>query len=103
MKHQQKLHRLHRESGEERLAPIPSGSIKNGIRRLLHPAHHGGSGTIPGGALKKKTKKKSSTSELVGLSNGQERGYLWKTLAHQVTQSGMLTKLGLLKSGNLMN
>ena len=27
-----KLHRLHRESGEERLAPIPSGSIKNGIR-----------------------------------------------------------------------
>ena len=27
-----------------------SGSIRNGIRRLLHPAHHGGSGTIPGGA-----------------------------------------------------
>ena len=53
-----KLHRLHRESGEERLAPIPSGSIKNGIRRLLHPAHHGGSGTIPGGALKKTKKVK---------------------------------------------
>ena len=29
-----------------------SGSIRNGIRRLLHPAHHGGSGTIPGGAHK---------------------------------------------------
>ena len=27
-----------------------SGSIRNGIRRLLHPAHHGGSGTIIGGA-----------------------------------------------------
>ena len=29
-----------------------SGSIRNGIRRLLHPAHHGGTGTIPGGAHK---------------------------------------------------
>ena len=29
-----------------------SGSIRNGIRRLLHAAHHGGSGTIPGGAHK---------------------------------------------------
>ena len=29
-----------------------SGSIRNGIRRILHPAHHGGSGTIPGGAHK---------------------------------------------------
>ena len=34
-----KLHRLHRESGV--------------IRRLLHPAHLGGSGTIPGGAHEK--------------------------------------------------
>ena len=64
VKHQTKLHPLHRESGEERLAPIPSGSIKNGIRRLLHPAHHGGSGTMPGGAFLKK-QKKSSTSELM--------------------------------------
>ena len=51
------MHRLYGESGDERLAPIPSGSIKNGIRRLLHPAHHGGSGTIPGESSKKKTKK----------------------------------------------
>ena len=28
------------------------GSTRNGIRRLLHPAHLGGSGTIPGGAHK---------------------------------------------------
>ena len=27
-----------------------TGSTRNGIRRLLHPAHLGGSGTIPGGA-----------------------------------------------------
>ena len=27
-----------------------SGSTRNGTRRLLHPAHHGGSGTITGGA-----------------------------------------------------
>ena len=29
-----------------------STSIRNGIRRLLHPAHHGGSGMTTGGALK---------------------------------------------------
>ena len=46
------MHRFHRESGEERLAPILSTSIRNGIRRLLHPAHHGGSGMTTGGAHK---------------------------------------------------
>ena len=45
-----KLHRLHRESGEERLAPIPFW--QHGVRRPLHPAHHGGIGTISGGAHK---------------------------------------------------
>ena len=30
-------------------------------------------------------------------------GNLLRTLTHQVTQSGMLTRIGLLKSGNLMN
>ena len=29
-----------------------SGSIRNGTRRLLHPAHHGGSGPTTGGAHK---------------------------------------------------
>ena len=29
-----------------------SGSIRKGILRLLHPAHHGGSGTVLGGAHK---------------------------------------------------
>ena len=41
-----KLHRLHQESGEEQLAPIPFWQYHH----LLHPAHLGGSGTIPGGA-----------------------------------------------------
>ena len=60
-----KMHRLHRESGEERLAPTPFWQyhIRNGIRRLLHPLHHGGSGTIPGGAHKNSSK--SITSEFV--------------------------------------
>ena len=40
------------EAGEERLAPILSGNIRNGIRRLLHPAHHGGSGMTTCGAHK---------------------------------------------------
>ena len=42
-----KMHRLHRESGEERLAPIPFWQYQK-----WHPAHHGGSGTIPGGSHK---------------------------------------------------
>ena len=36
------------------------------------------------------------------MSSNQEQGDLFWTLAHQVSQSGMLFKLGLLKSGNLM-
>ena len=47
-----KMHRLHRESGENDLHRFFSGRIRKGIRRLLHPAHHGGSGTITGGAHK---------------------------------------------------
>ena len=31
----------------------------------------------------------------------KEQGDFW-TLTHQVTQSGMLTRIGLLKSGNLI-
>ena len=38
-----------------------------------------------------------------GMSSIKEQGDLLKTLAHQATQSGMLTRIGLLKSGNLMN
>ena len=49
-KHSQNCTVLHRESGRRGdLHRFFSGSIRNGIRRLLHPAHHGGSGTIPGG------------------------------------------------------
>ena len=37
------------------------------------------------------------------LSSIPEQGDLLRTLTHQATQSGMLIRLGLLKSGNLMN
>ena len=37
------------------------------------------------------------------MSSISDQGDLLKTLAHQVTQSGMLTRIGLHKSGNLMN
>ena len=39
-----------------------SGSVRNVIRRLLHPAHHGGSGTIPGGAQKNSQKSQAPLS-----------------------------------------
>ena len=38
-----------------------------------------------------------------GMSSIKEQGDLFCTLSHQVIQSGMLVRLGLLKSGNLMN
>ena len=47
-----KMHRLHRESGESDLHRFLSTSIRNGIRRLLHPVHHGGSGMTTGGTHK---------------------------------------------------
>ena len=37
-----------------------------------------------------------------GMGSIKEQGDLLKTLTHQATQSGMLTRIGLLKSGNLM-
>ena len=48
------MHRLHRESGEERPEPISFINIKGGICRLLHPVPHGGSGMNTGGAHKLK-------------------------------------------------
>ena len=49
------MHRIHRESGEERPETIPFINTKGGIRRLLHPVPHGGSGTNTGEAHKLKT------------------------------------------------
>ena len=37
-----------------------------------------------------------------GRSSSQERGDLFWTLAHQATENGLLTRVGLLKGGNLM-
>ena len=51
-------------------------------------------------ALGKNQVWKSITSELVDWATSKNRE---TTLTHQITQSGMLTRIGLLKSGNLMN
>ena len=45
---------------------------------------------------------KFKTSELVDWAASKKRWDLSRTLTHQATQSGMLTKNGLLKSGNLI-
>ena len=52
-----------------------SGSIRNIIHRPLHPAHHGGSGTITCGAH---NSSKSSTSELVRRAPSQNRPTCWR-------------------------
>ena len=38
-----------------------------------------------------------------GMSSIKEQGDMFSTLTHPITQSGMLTRIGLFKSGNLMN
>ena len=60
-----------------------SGSIRNGIRRLLHPARLGGSGTIPGGSHK--IHEKSSTCELVK-ERYHRTGRLVVRLFHEAAQ-----------------
>ena len=45
----------------------------------------------------------STTSELMEWAASKNRETCFLTLTHQVTQSGILTRIGLLKSGNLMN
>ena len=47
-----KMHRLTVDLEKSDLHRFLSTSIRNGIRRLLHPAHHGGSGMTTGGAHK---------------------------------------------------
>ena len=47
-----KMHRLHVSLEKGDLHRFLSASIRNGIRRLRHPAHHGGSGMTTGGVIK---------------------------------------------------
>ena len=49
------------------------GNTRNGICRLLHPAHHGGSGKIPGGAQKNHECHAHLSSWKSGMSNGVTR------------------------------
>ena len=48
------MHRLHRESEKSDLNQFLFINTKGGIRRLLHPVPHGGSGMNTGGAHKLK-------------------------------------------------
>ena len=47
-----KMHRLHLSLEQSDLHRFLSASIRNGIRRLLHPIYHCGSGMTTGGAHK---------------------------------------------------
>ena len=92
------MQRLHRESGEERdLNQFTLINAKRGIRRLLHPVHLGGSGMNIGGAQKLKNVNCTRAREMSGIT---EQGDLFWILAHQDTQSAMVTRICLLKSGN---
>ena len=50
-----------------------------------------------------KSPVKTRHESQIPLSSITEQGDLLKTLTHQATQSGMLIRIGLLESGNLMN
>ena len=65
-------------------------NTKNGIRRLLHPVPHGGSGTNTGGAQKLKIVNDLSAHAMSSL---KEQGYLFWTLTHQDTQSGIFDRI----------
>ena len=79
------MHRLHQKSD---LNQFLSVSTKNGIRRPLHPAPHGGSGMNTGGAHKL---MKVNYFRTRGMSSIKEQGDLFWTLTHQDTQTGILT------------
>ena len=61
-------------------------NTKGGIRRLLHPVPHGGSGMNTGGAHKLKNVNYLWAH---GMSSIKEQGDLFLTLTHQDTQSGI--------------
>ena len=76
------MHRLHRESGEERPEPI-FFNTKGGIRLLL-PVPHGGSGMKTGGVHKLKIINDLWAHTMSGL---KEQWDLFWTLTHLDTQS----------------
>ena len=70
------------------LNQFPFVNTKGGIRRLLHPVPHGGSGMNNGVAHKSKI-----VNDLCAhaMSGRKEQGDLFWMLTHQETQSGILT------------
>ena len=63
-------------------------NAKRGIRRLLHAVHLGGCEMNIGGAHKLKNVNYTRAREMSGIT---EQGDLFWILAHQDTQSGMVT------------
>ena len=76
-----------RNSDLNQFCPI---NTKNGIRRLLHPVPHDGSGTNTGGAQKLKIVSDLSPHAMSSL---KEQGDLFWTLTHQDTQSGIFDRI----------
>ena len=74
-----------------------SDSIRNGIRRLLHPTHLGGSGTIPGGSH-----KNSSTSELVKERQKERGGFFTKLLRSDTLQDFFVVVRSFTADSNLL-
>ena len=70
-------------------------NIKGGIRRLLNPVPHGGSGMNTGGAHKLKTVNGLRAHEMSGL---KEPGDLFWTLTRQETQGEIFDKFFLKKN-----
>ena len=91
--------RMQKDSGEERVT-AKSKPMMNLVSRCSEKTPDVLASTAsesPG-----KTRYESQLPLSRDLSSSQEQGDLFWTLTHHVTQSGMLTKNGLLKSGNLM-
>ena len=68
-------------------------NTKSGIRGLLHPVPHGGSGTNTGGAHELKIVSDLSPHAMSSLI---EQGDLFWTLTHQDTQGGFFDKIFLI-------
>ena len=92
--------RTHKDSGEERVTAEskPMVVLVSRCSERTPDVLASTASESPG-----KTRHESQfSSELANGAASQKQGDLLKTLAHQATQNGMLTRIGLLKSGNLM-
>ena len=92
--------RTQKDAGEERVT-AKSKSVTNLVSRCSERTPD----VLASTASESPGKTRHESQLLLGSWNEQHQrtGDLFETLTHQITQSGMLTRIGLLKSGNLMN